>query len=61
MYIYMHMHVSLKECVGIQAVTLWISYRHPMRNKYAGFSFEFSFMITLTVIYIYRTVTNPKN
>ena len=51
--------------VGIQTaallVTLWISYGHPARNKRAGFLFKFPFTITLPVIWIYRTVTNPKN
>ena len=47
--------------VGIQTATLWISYGHPACNKRAGFLFELHFTITLTVIWIYRTVTYPKN
>ena len=33
----------------------------PTHNKRAGYSFEFHLSITLTVIWIYRTVTDPKN
>ena len=44
------MHVGVQDCVGIQIVTLWISYGHPARNKRVSFLFEFPFTITLTVI-----------
>ena len=54
-------HISVQECVGIQTATLWIFYGHPARNKCAGFLFEFHFTITLTVLLIYRTITDPKN
>ena len=64
-YIYIHICVSVQECVGIQTaallVTLWISYGHPARNKRAGYVFEFYLSITLAMICIYRTVANPKN
>ena len=55
----------IADFVGIKTAellaTLWISYGHLACNKRAGFSFEFPFTITLTVIRIYRTVTDPKN
>ena len=65
MYIYIPMHVSVKECVGIQTaallVTHWISYGHPAGNKHAGYLFGFYLSITIAVIEIYRTIAGPKN
>ena len=52
-------------CVGIQTaallVTLWISYRRPVRIKRAGSLFEFHLSITLAMIWISRTVVGSKN
>ena len=64
-YIYIYIHVSAKGCVGIQTaallVTLWILCGHPVRNKRAGYLFEFHLSIILAVIWIPRTVASPKN
>ena len=53
-YVYIPIHVSVKECVGIQTavllVTHWISCEHPARNKRAGYLFELQLSITLAVI-----------
>ena len=64
-YKYIPIQASVKECVGIKTaallVTLWISYGHPVRIKRAGSLFGFHLSITLTVIWISRTVAGSNN
>ena len=51
--------------IGIQTtallVTLWIFYGYPVRIKRTGWLFEFHHSITLSVIWISRTVAGSKN
>ena len=54
-------NLNALEIIWIQTATLWISYGHPARNKRTGFLFEFHLTITLTVVWIYSTVMDPKN